>query len=260
MTLRDGGVIRLSYDGPMPLRRLFLAWVVTAVLPGPVAAASPLPLTMVVDTSAVMPEARIDGNRVLEGLHADLGEALSRRLGRSVRMQALPRKRIGQALEQGEADLVCDYQSAWLPGPFAWSRAFIPDQTVLVTAASAPAPAGLQAVAGQAVGTVLGYAYPEAEAVLGAGLRRDDAPDAVANLRKLALGRVAHALTGRRQLDYQRRVGGFTLPVHPPLVVAEVLGQCALSPRSPVTLAELNAAIQGLVSQGELARILARYR
>jgi ABC-type amino acid transport substrate-binding protein len=199
---------------------------------------------MVVDTSAVMPEARIDGNRVLEGLHADLGEALSRRLGRSVRMQALPRKRIGQALEQGEADLVCDYQSAWLPGPFAWSRAFIPDQTVLV----------------KAVGTVLGYAYPEAEAVLGAGLRRDDAPDAVANLRKLALGRVAHALTGRRQLDYQRRVGGFTLPVHPPLVVAEVLGQCALSPRSPVTLAELNAAIQGLVSQGELARILARYR
>lgn len=244
----------------MLMRRVFLAGVMLGVLTASAAAAPPGALVMVVDTSAVMPEARIDGGQVREGLHADLGEALGRRLGRSVQMRALPRKRIGQALELGEADLVCDYQSAWLPGPFAWSRAFIPDQTVLVTAASTPPPSGLPAVAGQAIGTVLGYAYPEAEAVLGSGLRRDDAPDAVANLRKLSLGRVAHALTGRRLLDYQQRSGGFTLPVHAPLVVAEVLGQCALSPRSAVTLSALNAAIQALVAQGELARILARYR
>lgn len=244
----------------MLMRCLLLAAVLTGVLAAPGVAAPAAPLVMVVDTSAVMPEARIDGSQVLGGLHADLGEALARRLGRHVQMRALPRKRIGQALESGEADLVCDYQSAWLPGPFAWSRAFIPDQTVLVTAASSPAPAGLAAVAGQPIGTVLGYAYPEVEAALGAGLRRDDAPDAVANLRKLSLGRVAHALTGRRLLDYQRRSGGLTLALHPPLVVAEVVGQCALSPRSPVTLAELNAAIQALLSQGEFARILARYR
>ena len=242
------------------MRRLLLAAALTGALAAPVVAAPVAPLVVVVDTSAVMPEARIEGSQVLGGLHADLGEALARRLGRSVRMRALPRKRIGQALESGEADLVCDYQSAWLPGPFAWSRAFIPDQTVLVTAAGSPAPAGLGAVAGQPIGTVLGYAYPEVEAALGAGLRRDDAPDAVANLRKLSLGRVAHALTGRRLLDYQRRSGGFTLALHPPLVVAEVAGQCALSPRSAVTLTELNAAIQALLSQGELARILARYR
>ena len=78
--------------------------------------------------------------------------------------------------------------------------------------------------------------------------------------QQLALGRVGHALTGRRLLDYQRRIGSFVLPVHPPLVVAEVLGQCALSPRSAVTLAELNAAIQALVAQGDLARILGKYR
>ncbi|MDR7270016.1 ABC-type amino acid transport substrate-binding protein [Pelomonas saccharophila] len=217
-------------------------------------------LVMVVDTSAVMPEARIEGRRVLDGLHADLGAALARRLGRPVQMLALPRKRIAQALQSGEADLVCDYQSAWLPGPFAWSRAFIPDQTVLVTAAATPAPAGLAAVAGQPVGTVLGYAYPEVAAALGSGLVRDDAPDAVANLRKLELGRVPHVVTGRRLLDYQRRVGSFKLALHPPLVVAEVLGQCGLSPRSGVTLKALNAAIQGMVAEGELGRILGKYR
>lgn len=215
---------------------------------------------MVVDTSAVMPEARIEGSRVLEGLHADLGAALARRLGRPVQMLALPRKRIAQALQGGEADLVCDYQSAWLPGSFGWSRPFIPDQTVLVTAVTTAAPSRLTAVASRPVGTVLGYAYPEAAAALGPGLLRDDAPDAVANLRKLALGRVPHVLTGRRLLDYQRRIGSFTLALHPPLVVAEVLGQCGLSPRSEVTLKALNTAIQGLVAEGELNRILGKYR
>jgi ABC-type amino acid transport substrate-binding protein len=131
---------------------------------------------------------------------------------------------------------------------------------VLVTAAKTPAPPRLAAVAGQPVGTVLGYAYPEAAQVLGAGLVRDDAPDAVANLRKLELGRVQHVLTGRRLLDYRRRAAGFALPVHPPLVVAEVLGQCGLSPRSTLTLTALDAAIERLVAEGELARILGKYR
>jgi ABC-type amino acid transport substrate-binding protein len=215
---------------------------------------------MVVDTSAVMPEARSVGERVLEGLHSDLGAAFARRLGREVRMKAVPRKRIAQELETGRADLVCDYQAAWLPGPFRWSRAFIPDQTVLIGPASAPAPVGLAAVSGERVGTVLGYAYPEVAAALGDGFVRDDAPDAVSNLRKLALGRVPFALTGRRLLDYRRRVGGFTLALHPPLVVAEVLGQCGLSPHSDVSLTALNAAVNSLVAEGELARILGKYR
>lgn len=229
-----------------------------ACLAGPAAAVNPL--VMVVDTSAVMPEARIEGAQVREGLHADLGAALARRLGRPVQLQALPRKRIALALESGEADLVCDYQAAWLPGPFSWSQAFIPDQNVVVTPASQPAPRRLQELAGQPIGTVRGYAYPEVAQALGEDFRRDDAPDAVANLRKLELGRLPHALTGRRLLDYRRHTGSFTLALHPPLVVAEVLGQCGLSPRSPVTLAELNAAISGLVAQGELGRILAKYR
>ena len=140
------------------------------------------------------------------------------------------------------------------------SRGFIPDQTVLVTAASAPAPQRLAAVAGQPVGTVLGYAYPEAAQALGAGLVRDDTTDAVANLRKLELGRVQHVLTGRRLLEYRRRAAGFALPLHPPLVVAEVLGQCGLSPRSTLTREALNAAIDRLVAEGELSRILGKYR
>lgn len=218
------------------------------------------PLVLIVETSALMPQARIEDDRVIEGLHLDLGRALGRRLGREVVAKPVPRKRLAEALQRGEGDLLCDYQSDWLPGAFAWSRPFLPDQALLISAAAAPAPANLAALAGQPVGTVRGYVYPEMADLLRGGFVRDDAPDAVANLHKLERGRIRHALTGRRVLEYQQRIGAVRLALHPPLVVSEVLAQCALSPSSPVGLAALNAAIQGLVADGELDRLLARYR
>ena len=225
-----------------------------------VGAEPPQPLVLIVETSALMPQARIEDDRVVEGLHLDLGQALGRRLGREVVARPVPRKRLAEALQRGEGDLLCDYQSDWLPGAFAWSKPFIPDQALLISAASGPALPTLTALAGQAVGTVRGYVYPEMADALRSGFLRDDAPDAVANLQKLELGRIRHALTGRRVLEYQQRIGRFRLPLHPPLVVSEVLAQCALSPSSPVGLAALNLAIQGLVGEGELNRLLARYR
>jgi ABC-type amino acid transport substrate-binding protein len=232
-----------------------------ALLTGTFASAQATPpLVMLVETSALMPQARIEGDRVVEGLHLDLGQALARRLGRELLAKPVPRKRLAEALQRGEGDLLCDYQSEWLPGNFAWSRPFIPDQALLISAASAPAPAGLTALPGQPIGTVRGYVYPEMNDALRSGFLRDDAPDAVANLQKLELGRIRHALTGRRVLEYQQRIGRFRLALHPPLVVSEVLAQCALSPSSPVGLAALNAAILGLVNEGELNRLLARYR
>ncbi|HEV6964702.1 substrate-binding periplasmic protein [Roseateles sp.] len=230
------------------------------LLAAPAPGQPPRPLVMLVETSALMPQARIEGERVVEGLHLDLGQALGRRLGREVVARPVPRKRLAEALQRGEGDLLCDYQSDWLPGVFAWSRPFLPDQALLISAAVAPAPAQLSALAGEPIGTVRGYVYPEVSEALRGGFVRDDAPDAVTNLQKLELGRVRHALTGRRVLEYQQRLGHVRLALHPPLVVSEVLAQCALSPSSPVGLAALNAAIQGLVAEGELNRLLARYR
>ncbi len=225
-----------------------------------VAAEPPRPLVLLVETSGLMPHARIEDDRVVEGLQLDLAQALGRRLGREIVAQPVPRKRLAEALQRGEGDLLCDYQSDWLPGDFAWSRPFLPDQALLVSAASAPAPAMLAALSGQPVGTVRGYVYPEMMQLLGSSFVRDDAPDAVTNLRKLERGRTQHALTGRRVLSYQQRIGEFKLALHPPLVVSEVLAQCALSPSSPVKLDALNAAIRGLVADGELNRLLNKYR
>lgn len=243
-----------------------MCWLRTALLtPSLVwalAAKAAEPLVFLVDTSAGMPDAYIQGNRAVAGVHADLAQALGRRLGREAWVRAVPRRRIAQELQAGvQADLVCDYHAAWLPGPFLWTQAFIPNRLVVITPRQNPhPPARLTDLAGRRVGTVAGYRYPEVEAALGSAFLREDAPSAEANLRKLEVGRMAHALTGLRVLEYQQRLWQFRLPLHPPLNAIDVRGQCGLSPRSRLSLEALEAAINQLVSEGELDRLLDRYR
>lgn len=224
-------------------------------VPAPVA-----PLVFLVDDSAEMPSARVERGQIVDGIGHDLGVQLAQRLGRDVRFLMLPRRRVAAALTSGEADLLCDYLPDWLPGPFAWSRGFLPNAVWVVTRQDRPRPASVQALAGQALGTVGGYAYPELERALGPQFVRDNAPNSAASLRKLTLGRVDHLVLTQRYLQYQQRVGAFSTPLHPPMAVGSYLAQCALSPRSSVALTALNQALSDLVSDGSLERLLQRYR
>lgn len=212
-----------------------------------------------VDTSTEMPLAEVRGELLLQGLHRDLGELLARQLGRGARFLVLPRKRIAPALASGEADLLCFYRPAWLPGAFDWSRAFLPNADLLITRADAARPRRLVDLVGRDIGTVHGFAYPALEQALGPRLRREDAPNAQASLRKLALARIEHAVFNRLFLDYQRRLGGLPA-LHPPLVLESYQAQCALSRRSGLSLAALDQAIVALQAEGALERLQARYR
>ena len=250
-----------------PLRRavpaLTLALAGLLASPGTPARPAQAPssaLVLLVDDSAEMPSARTDRGQVVDGISHDLGLLLARRLGRELHFLVLPRRRVASALASGEADLLCDYLPDWLPGPFTWSRPFLPNVTWVVTRADKPWPGSVQGLSGQRVGAVGGYAYPELQRALGDRLVRDDAPNSAANLRKLGAGRVDHVVLSQRYLQYQQRIGALTTPLHPPLVVGSYLSQCALSPRSSVDLPALNHALSELSSDGSLERMLQRYR
>lgn len=229
-------------------------------LAAPTSLAQALPLTVLVDTSTEMPLASIQGGRLEGGLHRDLGVALAERLGRDAQFLLLPRKRIDLALQDGSADLICFYLPAWLPGPFQWSQAFLPNADVLVSRRDVPQPTSLAALAGEPIGTVHGFSYPTLQAALGPRLLRDDAPSAGLNLRKLAAGRIRHVVLNQLYLGYQLRAGGLAVALHPPLVLEASEAGCALSQRSSVSLEALNRAIGQLTSTGQLEHMLARYR
>ena len=213
------------------------------------------------DNSTEMPQGRFERDHLVGGIHYDVGQALAKKLGREARFRVFPRKRVVDELLNGsEADLVCGYLPAWLPGVTAWSRPFLPDEQWLLSDRRVPAPRDLAELSGQRVGTVLGFVYPEMQQLLGPDFIREDAPDAGANLRKLSLGRMSHAIVGRVQFEYQMRLGAYKLDLHAPLVISSYQSQCGLARRGSVSLAELNKAIAALQAEGALQRILAKYR
>lgn len=216
-------------------------------------------LKVLVTTSVDMPMADIRDGKLLGGVHLDLGKALAQKLHRELVIEVLPRKRLALALESGRADILCTYQPEWLEGRHQWTQAFFPQSELLVSSASVARPHSPADVRGQAVGTVLGFAYPEMDQALGSDFIRSDATSAVANLQKFQLGRVRHMIVDKAFFEYQLRQGA-KFDAHPPLVLKQQLTRCALSMRSAVPLAEVEAAINELVHEGAINHILSNYR
>lgn len=217
-------------------------------------------MTFLVDTGTEMPMARFQGYQLVGGIQYHIGQSLAKAMGRTARFEILPRQRMLAALEKGSADVICGYVPQWLSGPFGWSQPFLPTVEVLLTSAAVERPRKLADVSGQAIGTVLGYKYPELERVLGEGFIRDDGPTTEASLRKLAVGRMRHAVTSEYIYHYRMKQGDLPQAVHPPLQVKRYMTQCAVSPKGKVTLAQVDAGIAQMLRNDAVGEIVARYR
>jgi len=217
-------------------------------------------LVVLVDRAADMPMSRIENGRLTDGVHKMLGEMLARGTGRELRFLLLPRKRIAKALQEGEADILCGYTPEWIEGDYLWTEPVFTAEEVLATDASQARPRSIAELAGQPIGTILGYQHPEIEKILGAGFVRDNSPNMETNLEKLARGRIHHILIARAVLDYRQRLRAVPLKLHPPLSAATFETRCAVSRRGHLSLEEANRAIAAAARDGTLARIVAHFR
>ena len=245
----------------MTLTRRCLLLAVSAAGAAAPALAADAPLIVLIDSTVQMPQAQIRDGQVVDGLQHDIALEIGVRVGRPIRFRVVPRRRVGPLLHAGdEADMICTYMPVWLREPLQWSRPFLDDGELLITAKRHAAPLKLLDVAGQRIGTIAGFEYAQVAAELKGGLLRDDSPNLDSLLRKLAIGRVDHALVGRASFEYLQRRGEVPLPLHPPLVVAHWRTSCALSPHASLALAELDFALAAMQADGSLARIVDRYR
>lgn len=215
-------------------------------------------IVFVAATNHSEPLSRFEKGQLSGGIIKDLGDALARRMGLRPRYLSMPSKRAPMALRDGEGDLLCYTRPQWIGPDYRFTLPLIPNAEVVAARPEARRLRSMADLADQEVGTVLGYRYAEAEAALGERLRRQDAPDMQANLRKLVAKRMAYAITDRLVLRAHQRQ-------HPEqrlredLVLNAFTAPCALSPLSPLKLDAVNAALAEMVADGELQRILASY-
>ena len=206
-----------------------------------------------------MPLAGFQGDQLVDGIIKDLGEAIGARLGLPVRFLTLPSRRLGKTLAAGEADGLCYVTPHWIDGNFHWSRPLVPTAGVVVASPQAPVLRSLADLAGEPVGTVLGYRYPEVDAALGQRFRREDALDMRLLFAKQALGRTRYAIVDQLSLEYHLKMDS-KLSLRSDLLLGRTVNRCAFSRSSKLPFEAIRLAIDALVADGEIERILARYR
>ena len=216
-------------------------------------------IVFIAATNHAMPFSQFQDGALTDGLIKDLGEAIGQRLGRQVRFFSVPSKRVPLALANGEADGLCFSIPHWIDGNFNWSKPFLSTSSVLVARAGSPVIKSFDALAGIAVGTVAGYRHPEMEAALGNRFVREYAPFMESNFRKLEAGRMQYAIVEKLSFNYLTRF----LPKHAIRIDLEfdrIQARCAFSPKSAIPFADTSRAINSLIDDGSVERMLARYR
>ncbi|WP_198111500.1 substrate-binding periplasmic protein [Inhella proteolytica] len=198
----------------------------------------------------------------LRGLLIDLVEAIAREAGRPAELHSLPALRVAQALESGAVDLQCPMNPAWwgqpVPDLRRWSAPLLTMRDVLVAApgTSLDWPGFLRARR-LVVGTVHGYLYPPLQADFDAGrLRRDDAPNQAAQLRKLERGRSPVAVVNELVLRAHNRALPAAQRLRVVAVIDEVKTYCLLAPNPRGGIEALRAAIRRATQADRLAPLI----
>lgn len=239
----------------------------TAASDAAVAASPPTELRLGFTRSWAMPWGEVVGDEVRAGIHRDIGEALARRLGLPLVWARVPQQReiAPHSAEhmRRHADLGCGMHPSWFPNAahHQWSPPLFDIGDQLVGRQGQAAPATVNSLpSGTRVGTVRGYHYPMLQPLFDSGqLRRDDAPDQAAALRKLVRGHTAVAVVSQQSLHwFQRqhpdaRLADWRLPVQ----AAQY--HCAIPKGSSLPPEPVWQALEAMKREGELARILARY-
>lgn len=215
------------------------------------------PLRFIAATNHTEPLSTWSQGQLRGGLVKELSDLLAAQLGRPALYLSRPSKRAPEALRAGEADLFCYTRREWIGDDFHFTEGLVPNAGVVAGAAGMAALQRLEDLKGERVGTVLGYRYGEV-AVRGRFLR-EDAPDMGANLRKLAAGRVRYAISDAISLRGAQRAKP-EAGLHLALALAPYETHCALSRRSRLTPAQLDAAVRALKRNGTLQALVERYR
>jgi polar amino acid transport system substrate-binding protein len=174
----------------------------------------------------------------------------------------LPRTRLNEAMDKGWINVRPYTNPLWMTAPekLVWSPVVFETADRFMTAGGYAPITTLDQLAGNTIGTILGYTYPSLQEQIDAGkLVRADVASFDQNVLKLQGNRIKIMVGSELILYATAKELGSAVMVHP-LAIDKVAIRWALSPELAKSHSELLKAIQDLVDAGGVTRILARYR
>ncbi len=240
--------------------RILLAALVLFVHPARAAEAT---LKFSVTDSWSMPLIELQDYQPVNGILFDIMQSLARHMDRTAQYRVLPRLRVQAALERGDVDIRCYAAQAWaanLSGDFLWSLPILHQRDLLVASAdtaAGPYPAQFD---NETIGTVLGYNYPELQALFnGHQWIREDARSQEQVLRKLAAGRYHYAVSNQLALDWFNR----QLPSNRQLKAISLINEqpagCIVRNDPALPTQQILRTLVRMKVSGEIQQIIDRY-
>ena len=216
-------------------------------------------LIMLAPTDQSMPISRIQNGVLTGGIIKDVGDAIAQRLGRRASYLATDVPDVMPTLTSGRADAICYVLPFWIDGDYNWTQPLIPDSELVAARTDAPHLRSLKDLRDRPVGTVAGYRYPRVQQVLGERFKRLDVLNMDLNIERLLAGKTQYTIIGESALNYLHRTHP-ALQVRADLVFSTFKAQCAFSRKSSVPFDQVGKVVDGLIKDGTIDQILARYR
>ncbi|ASD63894.1 substrate-binding periplasmic protein [Bdellovibrio bacteriovorus] len=204
---------------------------------------------------------RVQNTPKLEGgVLRDLGLAIFKELHLSPTWILLPKSRVASNLTSCNVHLVCHLNEVWQPAireAVDWSHDLYRSSNLIVYIGGKPI-AKAKDLYGKRVGGVLNFIYQSMDDYFKKGLiLREDGPNNESNIQKLLNGRIDYLIMSNLEFDYYKNI--YPSLESADLGMDEVITKCALSRKAPITLEELNRAIDTIKKNGTLEKILKSY-
>lgn len=218
------------------------------------------PLRAVVSQTNTAPYAIFDQQGLLtDGVAKQLLDQLAVRLKREVLYLDLPRGRVVEWLVTDQADVSCFLNPQWVPATLklSWTPALFSTRQFIVRRIQDSPVRSNQDLFRKRIGTTRGFSYPELESIFASKAAvRDDAESLEKNIQRLEQGRVDLVMTVDLSYGhYQRHFDSSKLAVDPLWAAPSEL-YCALNPKDPQLVLQIQAQLKQMRQQGVIDAIL----